>query len=105
MNEISAYKEQHLRRCIRGSATTGMEKNQQFSALGGLDGRTTLAPLTRDDAPIRQAARLVIEEMGASASAYAVWRARALERQGDPLGASAWRRDAPVIQALERERK
>jgi hypothetical protein len=81
-----------------------MTKDQQSSALGGADARTTFASFIRDDAPIRQAARLVIEEMGASAGEYAVWRARALERQGDLAGASAWRRVAPVIQALERER-
>jgi hypothetical protein len=81
-----------------------MAKDQQSSTLGGADDRTTFAPFIRDDAPIRQAARLVIEEMGASALKYATWRARALARQGDPVGASAWRRVAPVIQALERER-
>jgi hypothetical protein len=57
-----------------------MTKDQQFSALGGTDGRKTFAPSLRDDAPIRQAARLVIEVMGARAGKYAVWRAVALER-------------------------
>ena len=82
-----------------------MARNQQSSALGRADSGSGRAPVVRDDAPIRQAARLVIEEMGASAAKYALWRALALERQGDPVGASAWRRVAPVIQALERERK
>jgi hypothetical protein len=82
-----------------------MTKDQQSLALGAADDQAIFAPSIRDDAPIRQAARLVIEEMGPNAGKYAVWRARALERQGDPVGASAWRRVAPVIQALERERQ
>ena len=82
-----------------------MARNQQSSALDRADNGSGRAPVVRDDAPIRQAARLVIEEMGASAAKYALWRALALERQGDPVGASAWRRVVPVIRALERERK
>ena len=82
-----------------------MARNQQSSALDRADNGSGRAPVVRDDAPIRQAARLVIEEMGASAAKYALWRALALERQGDPVGASAWRRVVPVIQALEHERK
>ena len=82
-----------------------MAKNQRSSALDRADGGIVHAPVIRDDAPIRQAARLVIEEMGASAAKYALWRALALERQGDFVGASAWRRVVPVIQALEHEPK
>ena len=81
-----------------------MSKDQQSSPLGGAEGRTNFASSLRVDAPIRQAARLVIEEMGARAGKYSVWRALALKRQGDLAGASAWRRVAPVIQALDRER-
>ena len=82
-----------------------MAKNHQSSALDHADGGSVRAPVIRDDAPIRQAARLVIEEMGASAAKYAVGRAMALERKGDSVGAAAWRRVAPLIQALEHERK
>ena len=82
-----------------------MARNQQSSALDRADGGSVPAPVIRDDAPIRQAARLVIAELGASAAKYALWRALALERQGDFVGASAWRRVAPVIQALEHEPK
>ena len=68
-------------------------------------GRTTSSSSIRDEAPIRQAARLVIDEIGVGAGRYAALRARVLDRQGDAAGASAWRRVAPVIQELERERK
>jgi len=64
-----------------------MAKDQQSSALGAADDQAIFAPSIQDDAPIRRAARLVIEEMGPNAGKYAVWRARALERQGDPVGA------------------
>ena len=82
-----------------------MNKDRQHAAYGGPDGRTTSASSIRDEVPIRQAARLVIDEMGAGAGGYAALRARVLDRQGDAAGASAWRRVAPVIQELERERK
>ena len=80
-----------------------MNKDQQHAAYGSPSGPS--ASSIRDDAPIRQAARLVIDEIGAGAGSYAALRARVLERQGDAAGASAWRRIAPVIQELERERK
>jgi len=80
-----------------------MNKDHQHAAYGSPSGRTTSASSIRDGAPIRQAARLVIDEMGAGAGSYAALRARVLERQGDAAGASAWRRVAPVIQELERE--
>ena len=54
-----------------------------------------------DKVPIRQAARLVIDEMSAGAGKYAAFRARVLDRRGDAAGAAAWRRVAPVIQELE----
>ena len=82
-----------------------MNKDHQYAAYGSPSGRTTSAPSIRDEAPIRQAARLVIDEMGANAGRYAALRARVLERQGDAAGASAWRRVAPVIQELQRQRK
>lgn len=82
-----------------------MKREDQFATVGSTDDRTTFAPSIRGDAPIRQAARLVIDEMGANAGRYAALRARVLERQGDAAGASAWRRVAPVIQELERQRK
>ena len=82
-----------------------MNKDNQHAAYGNPGGRTTCASSIRGEVPIRQAARLVIDEIGAGAGWYAALRARVLERQGDPAGASAWRRGAPVIQELERERK
>ena len=82
-----------------------MNKDHQHAAYGSPSGRTTSASSIRDEAPIRQAARLVIDEMGAGAGRYAALRARVLDRQGDAAGAAAWRSIAPVIQELERERK
>ena len=82
-----------------------MNKDHQHAAYGNPGGRTTFASSIRGEVPIRQAARLVVDEMGAGAGSYAALRARVLERQGDAAGASAWRRVAPVIQQLERERK
>jgi hypothetical protein len=80
-----------------------MNKDHQYAAFGSPSGPSAFS--IRDDAPIRQAARLVIDEIGAGAVRYAALRARVLERQGDAAGASAWRRVAPVIQELEREEK
>jgi hypothetical protein len=82
-----------------------MNKDHQHAAYGSPSGRTTSASSIRDEAPIRQAAGLVIDEIGAGAGRYAASRARVLDRPGDAAGASAWRRVAPVIQELERERK
>ena len=82
-----------------------MNKDHQHAAYGSPSGRTTSASSIRDEAPIRQAARLVIDEIGAGAGRYAALRARVLDRQGDAAGASAWRRVAPVIQELQRQRK
>ena len=86
-------------------ASREMTNDHQYAAYGSPSDRTTSAPSIRDEAPIRQAARLVIDEMGANAGRYAALRARVLERQGDAAGASAWRRVAPVIQELQRQRK
>ena len=80
-----------------------MNKDHQHAAYGNPGGRTTFASSLRGEVPIRQAARRVIDEIGAGAGRYEAFRARVLERQGDAAGASAWRRVAPVIQELERE--
>jgi hypothetical protein len=44
---------------------------------------------------VRPAAMLVIEKVGENAAAHAVTRAMVLQRQGDEIGASTWRRVAP----------
>jgi hypothetical protein len=88
-----------------GAPRREMNKDHQPAAYGSPSGRTTSASSIRNEAPIRQAARLVLDEMGAGAGRYAALRARVLELQGDAAGASAWRRVAPVIQELEREWK
>ena len=59
----------------------------------------------RDDSAIRRAAMLVIDELGEDAAEYAATRAMVLQRQGDEIGASTWRRVAPVIEELQRKRK
>jgi hypothetical protein len=58
----------------------------------------------RDDSGVRRAARLVINELGEGAAEYAVTRAMVLQRQGDEVGASTWRRVAPVIEELQRKK-
>ena len=58
----------------------------------------------RDDSVVRRAAVLVIDEFGEGAAAYAVTRALVLQRQGDEIGASTWRRVAPVIEKIERNK-
>jgi hypothetical protein len=58
----------------------------------------------RDDSGVRRAARLVIDELGEDAAEYAVTRAMVLQRQGDEVGASTWRRVAPVIEEMERKK-
>jgi hypothetical protein len=92
----------YLRRYCPGTQRE-MNKDHQHAAYGSPGGRTTSASSIRDEAPIRKAARLVMDEMGAGAARYAGLRAQVLDRQGDAAGASAWRRVAPVIQELERE--
>jgi len=59
----------------------------------------------RDDSGVRRAAILVIDEFGESAAEYAVTRAMVLQRQGDEIGASTWRRVAPVIEELQRKKR
>jgi hypothetical protein len=53
---------------------------------------------------VRHAAMVVIDELGENAAAYATTRAIVLQKQGDEIGASAWRRVAPVIEELQRKR-
>jgi len=59
----------------------------------------------RDDSGVRRAAIVVIDEFGESAAEYAVTRAMVLQRQGDEIGASTWRRVAPVIEELQRQKR
>jgi len=54
---------------------------------------------------VRRAAMLVIDELGEDAAEYAVTRAMVLQRQGDEVGASTWRRVAPVIEELQRKKR
>ena len=56
-------------------------------------------------APIYRAANLVIDEIWEAAAAYAAERADSLHREGDVLGAAAWRRVAPLIEELQRRRR
>ena len=58
----------------------------------------------RDDSGVRRAAMLVIDELGEDAAEYAVTRAMVLQRQGDNMGASTWRRIAPVIEEMQRKK-
>ena len=58
----------------------------------------------RDETGVRQAAMFVIDELGENAAAYAATRAIFLQNQGDVVGASAWRRIAPVIAEMQRKK-
>ena len=58
----------------------------------------------RGETGVRRAAMAVIDEFGESAADYAVTRAIVLQRQGDDVGASAWRRVAPVIEEMQRKK-
>ena len=58
----------------------------------------------RGQTGVRQAAMFVIDELGENAAAYAATRALVLQRQDDAIGASAWRRVAPVIEEMQRKR-
>ena len=66
---------------------------------------TDLSFFAQDYALIRKAANLVIDEIGEDAATYAADRADLLQREGDALGAAAWRRIAPVIEELQRKRR
>jgi hypothetical protein len=62
-----------------------------------------LSPFAQDYALIHRAANLVIDEIGDDAATYAAERADLLHKEGDVLGAAAWRRVAPVIEELQRK--
>ena len=64
-----------------------------------------LSFFAQDYAHIRKAANLVIDEIGEDAATYAADRADLLQREGDALGAAAWRRIAPVIEELQQKRR
>jgi hypothetical protein len=64
-----------------------------------------LSLFAQDYALIYRAANLVIDEIGEDAATYAAERADLLHREGDALGAAAWRRIAPVIEELQRKRR
>jgi hypothetical protein len=57
-----------------------------------------------DHSGVRRAAMVVIDELGEDAAEYAVTRAMVLQRQGDEIGASTWRRVAPVIEEIQRKK-
>jgi hypothetical protein len=61
-------------------------------------------PYLRDHSGVRRAAMVVIDELGEDAAEYAVTRAMVLQRRGDEIGASTWRRVAPVIEELQRRK-
>ena len=58
----------------------------------------------RDESGVRYAAMLLIDELGETAAAYAAMRAIVLQKRGDEIGASAWRRVAPMIDEMQRKR-
>ena len=58
----------------------------------------------RGETGLHRAAMVMIEEFGENAAAYAATRAIILQRQGDEIGASTWRRVAPVIQEMQRKK-
>jgi hypothetical protein len=70
----------------------------------GVSDDDDLSFFAQDYAPIHKAANLVIDEIGEEAAAYAANRADLLHREGDVLGAAAWKRIAPVIEKLQRKR-
>ena len=61
-------------------------------------------PYLRDETGVRRAAILVIDELGEDAAEYAATRAMVLQRRGDEIGASAWRRVVPVIEEIQRKK-
>ena len=58
----------------------------------------------RDESGVRYAAMLVIDELGDNAAAYATKRAIVLQKQGDEVGASAWRHVTTVIEQMQPKR-
>jgi len=57
-----------------------------------------------DEIGVRRVAKLVLDQLGENAAAYAVTRALVLQKQGDEIGASEWRRVAPVIEDMQRKK-
>jgi hypothetical protein len=57
-----------------------------------------------DESAVRRAAMQVIDEFGESAADFAETRAIVLQRQGDDMGASRWRRIAPLIKEMQRQK-
>ena len=58
----------------------------------------------RAESGVRHAATLVINELGEKAATYATTRAIVIQKQGDEIGAAAWRRVAPVVEEMQRKR-
>ena len=58
----------------------------------------------RDEGAVRRAAMMVVGEFGENAAAYAVTRAIVLQKQGDEIGASTWRRLASVIEEMQQNK-
>ena len=58
----------------------------------------------RGETSVRRAAMLVIDELGENAAEYAATRAMVLQRQGDDMGASAWRRIVPLIEEMQQKK-
>ena len=58
----------------------------------------------RGETGLHRAAMVMIEEFGENAAAYAATRAIILQKQGDEIGASTWRRVAPVIEEMQRKK-
>ena len=58
----------------------------------------------RGETGLHRAAMVVIEEFGENAAAYAATRAIILQKQGDEIGASTWRRVAPLIEEMQRKK-
>ena len=58
----------------------------------------------QDEIGVRRVAKLVLDQLGENAAAYAVTRAMVLQKQGDEIGASEWRRVAPVIEDMQRKK-
>jgi hypothetical protein len=61
-------------------------------------------PYVPDEIGVRRVAKLVLDQLGENAAAYAVTRAMVLQKQGDEIGASEWRRVAPVIEDMQRKK-
>jgi hypothetical protein len=80
--------------------------------MAGAEPKLTNLELARKDsqfifsseAALCYAARLVIDAIGDDAAQYATNRATLLQTEGDVMAASAWRRVAPMVEKLLRDR-